>query len=171
MVIKEKILKFLKDVDKIVVMGIGNILRGDDAAGAVIAQKIALNVPNNVLVIDCGSTPENYLGKIVNFNPSHILIIDTVIVNEEPGEVKVVDESQIVDTLSFSTHKPSIHILIKYLKGRLKSVKFLILGIRPKKLTLGEEMSEEVKDAVNKISDMLMNILPSLRDDGDQLCE
>jgi|Deesub1362B_J571_1020462.scaffolds.fasta_scaffold04696_4 hydrogenase 3 maturation protease len=167
MTVEEKILKFLKDADRIVIMGIGNILRGDDAAGVVITRKIALNVPENVLVIDCGSTPENYLGKIVKFNPSHILIIDTVIVNGEPGEIKVVDESQIVDTLSFSTHKPSIHILIKYIKGILKGVKFLVLGIQPKKLTLGEEMSEEVKNAVNKISDMLMKILQSSRDGGE----
>ena len=167
MSVKEKILEFLKDADRIVIMGIGNILRGDDAAGAVIARKIALNAPKNVLVIDCGSAPENYLGKIVNFNPSHILIIDTMIINGEPGRIKVVSESQIVDTLSFSTHKPSIHILIEYLKGFLKRVKFLLLGIQPKKLTLGEEMSKEVENAVNKISYMLMKILRSLRDGGE----
>lgn len=165
---EEQILKFLRDVKKVVIIGIGNVLRGDDAAGSIVAQRIASKqLPKNVLVIDSGSTPENFLGKIIKFNPSHILIIDAVVTGDAPGGVQLINESQIVDTISFSTHKPSIHMLIKYLRGFIGEVKILILGIQPKKLTLGEKLSEEVKNAINKVSSLLLKVLSTLQGDNE----
>lgn len=168
MTIEEQVLKFLRDAKKVVIMGIGNVLRGDDAAGSMVAQQIASKpLPKKVLVIDSGPTPENYLGKIIKFNPSHILIIDTVVTGDKPGSVRLVNESQIVDALSFSTHKPSIHMLIKYLRGSIGEVKFLILGIQPKNLAFGEELSEEVKNAVFRVSSFLLKVLSTLEGDND----
>ena len=167
MIIEKQIFKFLRDAKRVVIMGIGNILRGDDAAGSIIAQKIASkSLPKNVLVIDCGSAPENYLGKIINFNPSHILIIDTMIANNKPGDIRIVEEFQIADILSFSTHKPSLHMLIKYFRGSIGEVKILILGIQPKNLALGEKISKEVKNAISRISSILIKIFSTLQGDN-----
>jgi len=163
MTVEDHVFKFLKNAKKIVLIGIGNILRGDDAAGSIIAQQIASKpLPKNVLVIDCGSAPENYLGKITKFNPSHILIVDAVITGNKPGDITIVDESQIADTFSFSTHKPSIRMLIKYLRGSIGEVKVLILGIQPKNLTLGEKISKEVENAIFTISSILVKAFSTL---------
>ena len=47
---------------KVLILGIGNRLRGDDAVGSILAERLAkkLDVP----IIDEGNVPENYLAPI-----------------------------------------------------------------------------------------------------------
>ena len=48
---------------EVVVMGIGNPLRGDDAAGSMVARRIA--APPGVSVIDAQEVPEDYFSLVV----------------------------------------------------------------------------------------------------------
>ena len=50
------------------ILGIGNPLRGDDAVGLKVIQNLSGRIPGNVLLLECGMTPENYLGKIEEFD-------------------------------------------------------------------------------------------------------
>ncbi|MCS7180956.1 MAG: hydrogenase maturation protease, partial [bacterium] len=86
----DRILKKIKKGEKIVILGIGNRLKGDDAVGSIIAEKLRKKIKNkNILVIDAESKPENYIGVIKKFSPSLILIIDTMDIGSFPGDFRI----------------------------------------------------------------------------------
>ena len=68
---------------KVVILGIGNTLRSDDGAGSILASRIRDKAP--YIVYDCGASPENYLGKIVQDKPDTVLIIDAADFGAKPG--------------------------------------------------------------------------------------
>ncbi|MRR29117.1 hydrogenase 3 maturation endopeptidase HyCI, partial [bacterium] len=59
-------------------LGIGNELNGDDSAGNWVARKLGkrLKAQPNLLVMDCGTLPENASGPLRRFGPRLILLID-----------------------------------------------------------------------------------------------
>jgi len=72
--------------DKVVVLCLGNIDRGDDAVGPYLASKIKGKVEYDV--IDAGVTPENYTGVIKRLKPNRIIIVDAVSFEGKPGEIR-----------------------------------------------------------------------------------
>ena len=62
---------------KIIILGIGNESKGDDGVGPYIIKRLKIfNKNPNLVLIDAGVVPENYIQKIINFNPETIIIID-----------------------------------------------------------------------------------------------
>jgi len=140
--------KYLKG--KSVIIGIGDRLRGDDGIGCIIVEKLKEKIKNkNLLIIEAGTTPENYLEKIVNFNPDTILFIDTLDFNSFPGDIKIIEPENLLNT-GTSTHNFSLKLIFQYLKARIKS-RILLIGIQPKNLNFNEELSEEVKKVLEDI--------------------
>ena len=73
--------KFRKS--KVLILGIGNPLKADDAAGPLVCEKISGRVKADV--IDAGTVPENYIGSIIKKAPENILIIDAIDFDAKPG--------------------------------------------------------------------------------------
>ena len=67
-----------KSVQRIVILGMGNELDGDDAAGIQVARRLQSSLADcpHVLVIDGGNAPESYTGKIRQFGPDFVLLVD-----------------------------------------------------------------------------------------------
>lgn len=153
--IKLKLEEFLYGCSKLIILGIGNDIRGDDGLGPYIINCLSnlnkdasnnnvlggadidnsvnlgdiIRFSENILLINGGSVPENFTGPIKKFNPSHIIIIDACLMNMNPGEVNIVSKDNIVN-VSVSTHSMSLTYLIKYLESN-------------------EDMSMEIFDDVN----------------------
>ncbi|MEJ2543110.1 MAG: hypothetical protein P8Y99_03500 [Calditrichaceae bacterium] len=69
----------LKDypINKIAFIGLGNPLRGDDAAGLIFLNRLhALNKFKEAWFIEAGTNPENYLQQIVDCPASLVVFID-----------------------------------------------------------------------------------------------
>jgi len=138
---------------KIVIVSIGNTLRGDDGAGPELIRKLKNFLPSvrypAIFLLDAGQTPENYLQKIVGYEPDTIVLADAVDFQCQPGSVRIVDPGAIRnDTLS--THNASLKLVMAYLKKETGADIFL-LGIQPGDLTLGNGLSESVRRAVERI--------------------
>ena len=86
----------------VVVMGIGNPSRGDDAAGSLAARRI--EAAPGVCVIDAQDVAEDYLLRVVNQRPDTIVLIDSVDLDSAPGSVAFLDRDQIADYWP-STHR------------------------------------------------------------------
>ena len=129
---------------KVVILCLGNPDRGDDGAGPAIASSIKGKVAYEV--IDGGVTPENYTGAIIRSRPDTILIIDTVLFEGKPGEVRLFSGEDLRSG-KISTHDVSPQLLIEYLKSST-SANIYILGIRPKSNKFGEGLSREVDNSV-----------------------
>ncbi|HQN05393.1 MAG TPA: hydrogenase maturation protease, partial [Anaerolineaceae bacterium] len=63
---------------RVVILGVGNELRGDDAAGVLAVRKLLKKKEklDDVLIIEGAQAPENFTSVIRRFNPHLILIID-----------------------------------------------------------------------------------------------
>lgn len=134
---------------KFLILGIGNELKGDDRAGPYIVSK--LKTKNK---INCGEVPENFIGKIKKINPEVIVIIDAVDFEAKTGEI-VIDELKDFSEPTLSTHSPSLKLFCSF----FPDTKFYLIGIKPKGLGFGEEMSEEVKKSADEIIEKLNRFL------------
>ncbi|MFH1772381.1 MAG: hydrogenase 3 maturation endopeptidase HyCI [Candidatus Omnitrophota bacterium] len=143
MKIEERLKEILKG--KVVIAGIGNILRGDDGFGPLFVN--SLKNTSDFICIDCGTAPENYIGKVIKEKPDTVLLVDAVHLNAACGSYELLKKEDILPS-GFTTHDLSPNMLIEILEKETNAVIYL-LGIQPKNVTFGSEISEEVKNSLN----------------------
>lgn len=156
----EALAKELDAFKRLVVLGIGNELRGDDIAGVLVVKKLkkVLKDLKNVLIVNCGTTPENFLSKVKAFSPSHVLVIDAIDFKGEPGSVTLYEaEKEMIE--SISTHRLPVSLAKAYLEKSGLEIKFFLIGIQPQNILLGARISHEVKEAVEMIIKILEKII------------
>jgi hydrogenase 3 maturation protease len=139
-----------------VILGIGNTLKGDDAAGPELCCRLAGRT--GAEVIDAGTVPENYLGPIVKKAPQNLLIIDAVDFGAAPGTIRLFTP-EALSGLSSSTHSPSPRLFIDLVRKEI-AVDVYFLGIQPAQTELGRPLSPEVDRAVDLLAEILSDIFP-----------
>jgi len=139
----------------VVIMGIGNPCRGDDAAGSLVARRIS-DAPG-VRVIDAQDVPEDYLCLVVNQQPNTVVLIDSVDLDSAAGVIALLDKDQMGGYWP-STHRVPICLLMNYLERETHARVFLI-GIQPHQTGFLEPMSDEVYSSVARLTDVLNSVL------------
>jgi len=163
-----KLEDFLQDYDKLIILGIGNELRGDDALGPYFINLIESELKDsfnedkfttkkNIILINGGSAPENFTGLLKKEKPSHILIIDAALMDSNPGTIKCIQEDEIAN-INVSTHSMSLSYLIKYLKNDF-DFELLFIGIEPFSMGLGEKLSPVIIKSVNNVKKSIVSYL------------
>ena len=137
---------------KVLLFGIGNTLRGDDALGPVLVEQLMNKI--NAVCINAEGSPENYTGKVIKEKPDTLVIIDAVHMNLNPGEYRLLVPEDLDDTV-FSTHDIPLRMLTDYLRSEIK-MDIYILGIEPQQLELGRKMSPEVRRTIKLIEEMII---------------
>lgn len=127
----------------ILFVGIGNVLRTDDGVGVYISQRIIEQ--NHINVITVEVSLENYIRKINSYYADHIILIDGVNFNEEPGYYNLVMVSELMD-FTTNTHNISLRNISEFLSGNIQ-----ILGIQPGILEFGEGLTAPVKKSADEI--------------------
>lgn len=159
--LRERLQKRLDKAGRILLLGVGSELRGDDAAGMILAQNLKTRLrgrkDRRIRILLGGTAPENLTGQIKRFKPSHLVILDAADMGKSPGETAIIEKEDL-DGLSFGTHVLSLGILVNYLLETLKMDVFL-LGIQPESLEINHPLSPEVAASVNKLSALLAEIL------------
>ena len=136
-----------------VVFTVGAVLRGDDAAGPMLAKMLEQNPIPGWTCIDGGQTPEDDLAVIRRMQPDVLLLVDAAQMGHEPGTIAVVDERDVVSDLLITTHSLPITFLLEDLKKSCKQVVFL--GIQPAQLEFMEPLTPEVLRSVERIYEFL----------------
>jgi hydrogenase 3 maturation protease len=156
-------LEKLNTFERLAVIGVGSVLKSDDAAGVLAAEKLQKKFgdKNEKIRVFIGSTaPENFTGEIKRYRPDRIIIIDAADLKKEPGSIMIINPDEI-NGVSFGTHTMPIKMLVDYLTGETGCL-INIIGIQPECLTYLEKMTPKVKKAVKKIVDTIgKNCLPS----------
>ena len=124
----------LKNARRIAVLGIGSLLRADDAVGMIIAEKLKSHIQDNKkngqIKVFLGETaPENLTGQIKKFKPTHLIIIDAVDLHLNIGDLRVVNICMEAG-VSFSTHRVPMGILRDYLYKSI-GCETILLGMQP----------------------------------------
>jgi len=130
-------------------MGLGNICRGDDGIGSFIAQNFQ---SDDWLVLDCGTTPENFTYLVKKSQPEYLVIVDAAQMNLEPGEFRVIP-SERIDKFYLTTHNIPLSLLISYLDKWVG--KTILIGIQPERMEDFQRISERVQDSARNIIEIL----------------
>ncbi|MBS7625047.1 hydrogenase 3 maturation endopeptidase HyCI [Candidatus Bathyarchaeota archaeon] len=157
--VKRELAKWLSGAERVVVVGIGNPIRMDDYVGIIVIRSLNERVSGRALLLECETVPENYIQQIVEFKPTHILLIDAAILGLRPGEVELLEPKNIELSSAFSTHALPLKVFCEYL-SRTTNAKILLLLIQPKKTDFGEGLTPEVLSSGIEIADFLSKILP-----------
>jgi len=155
--IQEELEEWLSDAERIVVAGIGNPIRTDDFVGVKIVQDLNGKVSEKVYLIECETVPESFLQAIVEFNPTHVLLIDAAIIGLKPREARLVDPERIADFPAVSTHVLPLRIFCEYLKATTKA-RIALLLIESKNVEFGEGLTPEVQAASERIAKILLKL-------------
>jgi len=174
--------KKLKGAERLMVLGVGNPRKGDDAAGSLCISLLLRelnrrnrpagageverersshlqgskkeNPAHTIQALDAGESPENATGLIREFCPTHVLIVDAALGGFEPGTIFIVDRDKISQD-DISTHRiPLVH-LIRYLEAGV-GCRVVLVGIEPKNLALGKPVSPPVKAAAARLAAWLV---------------
>ena len=142
---------------RVAIVGIGNSLRCDDAAGILAARQLresrSLADLETVLVMDAGHAPENGTSQLRRFEPDVVLLIDAAEMGEQPGTIRLIEMDEI-EGMSASTHTMPLSMLAKYLVLEL-NCQVLLLGVQPASTDVGEGLTGKVQQGVGEIVNAL----------------
>lgn len=131
-----------------ILLGVGNALRQDDGFGSCLARELKEKV--SLKVWDAGSSPENFLGKVIKENPPVVLFIDAVDFGGYAGEIKLFSCEEVKTKNFYLTHDTSLTLLFEFLETNVKA-KIYLLAVQPKAIGLGEEMSREMDERFREL--------------------
>ena len=139
----------------VVFVGIGNTMRADDAFGPLLIERLQSKV--RAACLDAGMSPENFIGKIIKLKPDTVIFLDAVSFDGLPGELKLVTSDEIGE-YGFSTHNMSPKLMIENIKAQIATAIFMI-GIQPKSVTFGGQISGEVQEQIDYLENIFLDIL------------
>ncbi len=137
---------------RVAVMGVGNILRADDALGPRVAS--ALKETDTLTPFVCESVPENWLAPVRRSSPDVILFVDVADFGGEPGEIRLLEASDLAGLHAPGTHGMASRFLMELFTQSTKAPSFM-LAVQPLTIELGEPMSEPCERAAREIIDEL----------------
>ena len=155
----------LKGARRVAILGVGSEFRGDDAAGILVARRVdkgsrvkgqGSSKRKSLKIFLGGTAPENLTGEIIKFKPTHIIIIDTADIKEKPGTVILLNNEDLGEGVSFSTHKLPPRIMMDYLSRSLKC-SIMVVGIQPKTITFCKGVSKEVLSAAKEVANAVIS--------------
>jgi hydrogenase maturation protease len=142
----------------IAVLGIGNLLLQDEGVGVHLVQKLAGVVKDaNVQIIDAGTYPD--FPSLIDDNLDKLIIVDAVKTGDTPGTIYRFssDDVDIKAALPVSVHDIGVLDSLKTMalfNKRPKST--VIIGVEPRTIDFGLELSPEIKDKLPKIIDLVL---------------
>jgi hydrogenase 3 maturation protease len=151
---KARLARELGRAERLAVLGVGNVAKGDDAAGVraaeALARLIALKDYPRLKVFVAHEVPENFTGAVRDFGPSHVLIIDAAAGGFPPGSVFLLDRAGIPDE-DVSTHRMPLSTLAGYLEATA-GCRVVVLGIEPETYFPGAPLSRPVQEAAGRVA-------------------
>jgi len=138
---------------KILVTGVGSILRGDDGIGVRVIDVLEKEeLPENVS-LHSGDVSGLDLLKVF---PGHerVVIIDAANIKEKPGTVRVLDLSGIKEADfkdQFSTHGMALLETLTLAKNIGLDMEIKIVAVQPEDTSFSLEMSDLIKEKIPQI--------------------
>jgi hydrogenase maturation protease len=140
--------------DRILLMGLGNILLGDEGVGihAVLDLKDRYRFDPPIEIVDGGTLGLDLLPFFENSD--NVLFVDAIDFGKEPGYVGEIEDGNIPSALQtkLSVHHIGISdLLLAALWMDKKPKKICLIGMQPESLAMGLELSEPVKSKMEEI--------------------
>ena len=98
--LEQKLTERLDGASKIVIVGIGEEKLCDDGVGPFIITQLIIENNEKIKFINGRTTPDERMSDIIDFNPSHVILIDTCTLNKPPGTIAILEEENILNYIS-----------------------------------------------------------------------
>ena len=148
-------------VQDILILGIGNILLKDEGIGVHVVKKLKESpLPVNVEILDGGTAGLDLTDFIAN--RKKVIVIDTVKAGEKPGTIYRLTEKNLRTgpKAIMSFHEidllDAIHMSIVMDE---KPEEIVVIGIEPKDMSDGTELSPEIEERIPRIIEVVMKEL------------
>ena len=143
--------------EPIVVLCVGNSMRGDDGFGPAVAARLG----NRPEVIDAGTTPENELPRVARRSPRTVLVVDAVHFDGRPGELRLVRPEDLRSD-DLSTHAGSLDLCARFIKEAC-GARTVLLAAQPVGVGLGSAISAPLQEAVDQAVALIRTVLEDQR--------
>ena len=146
------------------IIGCGNVDRGDDAAGVLVARRLrALGLETIERSGEGFSLMESWSGW------EHVILVDATAPSETPGQVSVWNartDRLPEEVFPCSTHAFGVHEAVELARAMDRLPQTLVIyGIEGKQFSLGAPLSSEVERAVVTVAQQIRELVR----DGAQL--
>jgi hydrogenase 3 maturation protease len=153
----DKLVGFLKDAIVVVVIGMGNELRADDAVGLHVVRLLKPFTHEKLKVFEGHMTPEAYIGPACASHPTHVLIVDAAQLGKKPGAWQILSPDNVEQGL-FTTHTiPAVEVAAE-IKRRCDAC-VVFLGIQPKSRDISLGLSKECQQAGEEIARVIQKTM------------
>ncbi len=143
--------------EKIVILGIGNILMGDEGIGVHVVNRLnALELPENIEVVDGGTGSFNLLGLMQEADK--VILVDATIDDDKPGTVKRLIPKFSKDyPQTLTAHDIGLKDLLDafYLMNDIPNVVLYAVSIAPLPEGLSLELSPEIGATIPRIINLV----------------
>ena len=140
---------------KVLILGIGNRMRGDDGVGSILAERLEkknLDIP----IIDAGDVPENYLGPIEASSADLVLVLDAADLGASPGDLSLVEMTQLKQ-MGVSTHTANLALVFSVIP-KTKRPEAVLVAIQPEQMEAGQGLSRSVDVAMKGLERLLVQL-------------
>ena len=150
-----------KSRGSITIVGVGNLLLGDEGVGLHIIDNLSqIPIPSYVNIIDCGCdllSLTSYLNK-----PQKIIVIDAIRAGGKPGEIYRFDYTELGTTQAemHSAHQVGAADALRLLTQiypALANSEITVIGIEPKAIELSTNLSEEVRESIAHVTRIVLD--------------
>jgi len=143
-----------------IVLGIGNRLGGDDAAGTRVVDMLNQRrhrnkapLPTEIMAIDAGTAPESYTSVIRQHRPDLLILVDAADMGLPPGALRTITPEKI-SVLSFSTHHMPLSMFVSYVEEFCGKV--LLVGVQPERTEMNRRISKVVHKSVKNLAEAIL---------------
>jgi len=144
---------------KIVILGVGNLLLGDEGVGVHLIQKLrGMEIGEGVELMDGGTSLLDFLPQVEDI--SKLIIVDAVRLGSKPGttyKICVNDSLLKAEKGITSLHQLGVVETLAIAKKMGKLPHTVIIGIEPKDIGYGLELSPEVEREMGKMVNLILN--------------
>ncbi|HUS04203.1 MAG TPA: hydrogenase maturation peptidase HycI [Dehalococcoidia bacterium] len=160
------------------ILGIGNMLKGDDGIGIYVAEmvnkrlkeiegksrQVKFREAREAMVINCGTTPENYTSIIRKYAPDRLILVDAADMGLSPGSYRIIPPGKI-GVMCVSTHNMPLSLFVSYVSEFCRDI--VLIGVQPERMDFGATLSSVARRAggqvVNLIIEKRLNEIETLK--------
>ncbi len=156
---KKQLERWFSKAERVALAGVGNPIRMDDYVGVRVVQDLQGRVSEKVCLMECETVPEDFMPQIIDFSPTHVLLIDAALLGLKPGSLKLVEPKRLTMSPVFSTHMLPLRIFCEHVT-EMTQAKIALLLVEPEKSDFGEGLTPSVQASEKEIVQTLLELLP-----------